>query len=168
MNELLSTGSGVFITENGSSTVIPSYPELPDEPGVRLKPCHIIVTLKAIYYDGDNIGSNWKFNITINSEVWNSGPRVLQWKSWNILNEKIYDHVQEHGCGAIQILFFLVRAWTCKFLFQRYRGARSDIIALPCLEEITQRRMLMLVTVIGWFNKNAVLIFVFDVSTQCI
>lgn len=166
MNRTISGSSDSLILENGLTLYIPGSPDL-EENGKR-KPCKVIVDLIGIYYGGSNIGRNWKIKISVNSQIWDSGLITLQWNSWNIISKQIYRQELRNGCNLVQPVFFIIDAVNLTRFRFYWKGWRSDMTAIPCLEKLSRRQIVILVSIKGWRKEPAFLYFVFNATTQCV
>jgi len=150
---------------------IPGFP-----PKQVSNPCHLEGVLQGIYYSGEDIGSRWRFQISINGQPWDSGPRNLNWGTSLSIGEKIYDEDLENGCGLTTMFTIYIRAREIDGLFLDDIGERLGVTALECTRERNSQRVLIWVTVpevmLWWrfwkkVKKTAVLLFVFQLSAQC-
>ena len=171
--------SGGLIVDNGTDFVIPGDPE-PGQIERPKNPCKITVALKGVYYGGDNVGSVWKYMVSVNENVWISDSHTVQWRSWDVVGKKIYDEVRENTCEMTNIITIFIRAREkTGYLFDDI-GERAEITAIPCEMDKPRRRLIIVVpvpeypslrwirTILRKFSKMALLYFIFEIEAQCI
>lgn len=174
MEGVLSGGTGSVVVTDGPALYIPG-PEV----DVNRKPCRVTATLLAVYYGGDNIGSEWRYEISVNTAVWLSGQRILHWRTWDHVGKLIYEEVLEGGCGSTILVTIGVRARERNWHIFDDIGDGFYITMWPCLEEPSARRVVILVPVPEYLGrlcrclfrkhrKVALLHFVFGVEAQCV
>ncbi|MCP4613338.1 MAG: hypothetical protein GY845_32000 [Planctomycetes bacterium] len=126
--------------------------------------CLVEVTLKSIRYYGDNIGKEWNLNVSVNSEDWDSGPEVMNWGTFSLMDVKILRDTPM-ACHNYLKLEFNVFA---RRLDDVGHGSGSTWIA--CLPE--PRRKILIVTVpvaeSPSSDKVALLDFVFIITAECV
>ena len=177
MNNQLLSGTGGLVVVDGPDIHIPGIPDT--EVTKKLNPCRLTVTLRGVYYGGDNVGSEWEYRIAVNNKIWCSGLRNVQWRSWDAVNQQIYDEIIDHGCGLIQLVTFFVRARERDWYIFDDIGERADVTAIPCTREKSKRRVVISVPVVEYpgilwrwmfrrFKKIAMLYFFFEVEAQCV
>ena len=168
---------GGLVVENGDDIFIPIDP---GQLKPTQKPCKITVTLNAVYYGGDNVGSDWKYVISVNGHTWLRDFHTFNWNTWDPVGQKVYEEVLENSCGLTHVLSFFIRARERDpFIFDDV-GERVDLMAIRCEEEKSARRLITPVHVpeissFRWmrkllkrFPRTALLIFIFDIEAQCV
>jgi hypothetical protein len=168
---------GGLVVDNGVDITIPGE-------GIELqpskRPCRITVILRGVYYDGDNIGSDWKYEVSVNGGVWVTPVHTVQWKTWDVVNEKIYEEVVENACQMMTVVCFFIRARERDGYCFDDIGKRAEVTVMPCEEKPTPRRLIIGVSVpeysfFKWlrillrkYQQSALLYFVFEIETQCV
>lgn len=159
------------LIEDTGNVYIPGFPA--KQVG---NPCHLEAVLQGIYYNGEDIGSQWRFQVSINSQTWDSGPRNMIWRTFMNIGEKIYDEDVENGCGLTNMFTIYIRAREIDGLFSDDIGEHLEVSALECSREGNSRRLLIWVPVqevsIWWrfwkkVKKVALLLFVIQISARC-
>lgn len=174
MESVMSGGTGSVVVTEGPSIHIPD-PEV----DAKRKPCRVTATLLGVYYGGDNVGSEWRYAISVNTAAWLSGLRIVHCRTWDYVGKVIYDEVLEGGCGFAELVTIGVRARERNWYIFDDIGDGFYITMLPCLEESSTRRVVILVPVPEYLGrlcrclfrkhrKVAFLHFVFEVTAQCV
>lgn len=174
MESVLSGGTGSVVVTDGPPIHIPG-PEV----DVKQKPCRVTATLLAVYYGGDNVGSEWRYEISVNTAVWSSSLRIVHCRTWDYVGKPVYDEVLEGGCGLSELVTIGVRARERDWCIFDDIGDGVGITMLPCLEEPSGRQVVILVPVPEYpsglwlwpfrkHKKAAFLYFVFEVTAQCV
>jgi len=176
MSDQLLSGPG-SVVEDGLDIHIPGIPVTEDDR--KRKPCRVIVTLIGVYYGGDDVGSEWRYEISVNGGSWVSDLRIVHWRTWDSVDHRVYDEVLEYGCGMTQLVKFLVRARERDWFIFDDIGKSFDLTALPCLKEKSRRQVVILVPVEEYpsgvwrwllrsHTRTALMHFVFEVEAQCV
>jgi len=171
---LIPGDTGLTVVRNGDSVFIPE-----DGTDIRRKPCRIIVNLIGVRYAGDNVGSQWRFEVAIDGQYWNSGTRSMAVNNWLPIGEKVYDEVKRGGCGLIHPMGFFVRARELDWFIFDDIGAAHRIVSTGCTEEGTNQWVFLPVSVreypsffFPWifrrFRKTAQLLFYFSMEAKCV
>ena len=143
------------------------------------KPCRLATTLLAIYYDGDNVGSQWLFSVSVNGQVWvpSSGPITLQHRGTRSFNTQVYEERREAGCGLAHIVSIFLRARELDWLLFDDIGERLELTTIMCSEEGSQRLVVVIVPVPEFpycrrisrrERKTALLYFYLQLEAQCV
>ena len=140
--------------------------------------CGLRAMLELIKYSGDDIGSQWNFKITINSEVWQSGPLVLPHDQTYYANTAIADQIIPATCGVPDFVSIVIEAReTSGFIDDYDHGGR--IVPVPCNREPYHDHVLVHMPVNEWYpvrwvgglrfqkRRTADLIFSLRITTQC-
>jgi hypothetical protein len=178
MDNVLSGGTGSFVIPDGTLIDIPG-PEV----DLKQKPCRVTATLRAVHYLGDNIGSKWRYYISVNNTLWSSDLRIVHCGTWDYVDKLIYDNVFVGGCGLLELVTISVRARECdRFLFDHI-GYGFYATGLPCLEKPSRSSWVVILVPVPecpeylsrlwrWLfrkdKKVALLHFVFEVTAQCV
>lgn len=174
MASILSSVSGSVVVTDGPSLDIPGL-----DVDVKRDPCRITTTIIAVYYGGDNVGSEWQFDISVNNTVWPSGLRIVPHRTWDYLNKLIYDDVREGGCGLIELVTIGIRARERDWFIFDDIGIAVSMTFLECTDELTRNRVIVSVpvpeypsglwrTLFRKYKKTALLYFVFEVTANCV
>jgi len=165
---------GSLVDDDGNPFDIPGL-----EVDPKRRPCHIVVTLRGVYYAGDNVGSTWRFVVAIDGAMWVSPTITLQHEEFHPIGERVYDRVKEHGCGMTHLLVRSIHAREMDgIFFLDDKGQRHDTTAITCSEEGSQRRDIVTVPVAEYpallsrwpfrrVRNTALLIFFFEIEARC-
>ena len=164
MNGLVSVGDGYVV--NGSIDFDPIEPR---------RPCRLIAELLSIRYLGDDIGSEWHFQVSVGGGFWSSGPLTIHNGSMVAVGERVTD-VEEGWCGAPLHVGILVKARENDPVFDD-RGQAVLVVPVPCDREPTVRHALVRVAVPErrfWLwdwclpkRRTALLLLLFRLTVQC-
>jgi hypothetical protein len=142
------------------------------------KPCHVVVTLRGIYYSGDDVGADWRFQVSVDGGTWLSGPVSLAWRNWLGVGSVLLDETRPGGCGLAQSITFFVRAREVDWGLFDDLGERLEMVVQSCDAEPLRRQLIMPVRVSEYFGRSwrpilrlwtrtAVLFFFFAIETRC-
>jgi len=146
--------------------------------GIDLEPvpgiagsCQVRIRLVAVYYGGTNIGPSWKLNGTVNGRAWSVGPRKLQYRKWNLVNEPVVDYVSKNCLPQL----FLLRVHAQQVAKPSSNtGDASDITGTTCPPQGAVRCTTVPVIVEGtpwpkplWGKSKAEMRLVFAISARC-
>jgi len=141
----------------------------PADLGRGERPCRVMITLKGVYYTGDDIGRDWRFTVSVNNQAWTSDWLVMRPGTWTPIEETVFVSTGKNSCGLTQLLFFVVRARERGFPFPGSTGMASDTTGIPCSEQMSRRRFIMTVLVReGFRRRTARLQFVFEITSVCL
>lgn len=166
------------MTYASGGTVVPDgdlpVPDLELDP--RGQPCRIVARLRLVRYDGDDVGSNWRWFIAVDGVAWDSGPRTLARGQLVATGETIHDRTISGGCGTLRIPVISVRAVEHD-PFLNDMGFAVATTAIWCRDQASTQRVLVVVPVeertlwnklIPWLRrKTAILLFIIDISAAC-
>jgi hypothetical protein len=172
-----SDGGGLIVIEGPGLDL----PEIPSDPVERVRGrCRIKVTLLAVYYGGDNVGSSWIYDLAVDPcGGWRSEVRTVPWRTTDPVNQVVCDTEVEHTCGLSRILSFFIRARELDWFIFDDIGMQIQIMEFPCHEELIRQHIVISVPVSEYpanlwrriFRKplgTALLQFYFEVVTQCV
>lgn len=164
MNGLVSAGDGYVV--NGDIDFVPVEPR---------PQCHLVAELLFVKYQGDDIGSEWHFRISIDGDLWLGGPITIHNGTTEIIGQRVAD-VQEGTCGIPLNVGIIVKAREKDPVFDD-RGQAILIVPVPCEREPTVRHVLVSVVVPErrfwlwdrWLpvRRTAVLLLLFRLTVVC-
>lgn len=140
------------------------------------RPCRMTARLRLVRYSGDNVGSTWRWSISVDGVVWDSGPRTLLHGQVVTPGETIYDRTIAGACGALRVPVIAVRAVE-RDPFVNDVGLAVATTAIRCRDQASTQRVFVLVPVEErtFWNKlalwrprpTAILLFIIDVTAVC-
>jgi hypothetical protein len=169
-------GTGSIVVDDGPEIV----PIDPDEVGEvpEGRPCRFIVRLRGVSYQGDDVGSDWRYSVTINSTAWVSPRHHFAWRSFDPIGVEVYNDVRPATCERAALLVFTVGAREYDYGIFDDVGVFGDIIPVPCPEGGFGRQLTMAVPVPEypprfwrWICRRrrrlALMIFYFSIEARC-
>ncbi len=162
--------NGIIV--NGSDFYIPD-PEIVQDK----KPCHLKASLLGVYYGGQNVGSQWRFDISVNSSTWTSGRINLEIHNWYSKKVEIYDETIQGGCDRVHLITIFIRAREYDFYIFDDVGEILFCIPILCTPNGQTRRTRVLVPVKEYpycriFSRKprriAHMHFYFSIEAKCV
>lgn len=172
----LSDGAGNVVVVVGPGIDTPKLPGLVDE---GRKHCRLTVELLVVIYGGQDVGSSWRYSVTVEGCLWNSGPRAMQWGETDVVGAVVCDRVLNNGCGLPRQVSIEVRARERGGFWLDDIGEGFGLIFLRCIElgssaqlsvpvPVAEFQSKMLRSILRLPSKKALLQFIFQVRAQCL
>jgi hypothetical protein len=171
-----------MIASNSSpANVVDGPVDIPGRPEevVPANACRVTGSLAGIQYDGDNVGSDWQFRLSMNTGGWVSGPVTFHWRTWFPVGAMVCDEIRPAACGLSVPISIVVRARERDFVIFDDLGERAEFLFLPCTPESSRRSIVVTVPVREYLGRfwrpalrlnvqTALLHFFFVVTTRCV
>lgn len=168
---------GPIVVDDGP-VLVPVEPENGGEPGPGKRPCRIRVKLRGVAYRGHDVGSDWRYTVTVNNSVWISRRHAVAWNSFDEIDVEVYDCTWPNSCEGTPLLVISAHAREHDGGFFDDEGFNADIIAMPCPLDGLDRQLVIAVPVpeypqwLGrWIFRRgkrvAVMVFYFVIESRC-
>lgn len=160
-------------------TVVPVPPALEgpelETPRGDAGPCRVRAILERVHYHGDNLGSQWEFQIAVDGSVWHSGRIDLPHGTGRQLGVIVSDRSHPGACRSVWPVSVSIRAREFSgWIFPPKLGERVQIVPMPCSPKAFEQHVVTHVSVwrryrpeiIGW-RPRAILVFTLHFTARC-